>query len=137
MTSLLMVSCAEIRLLTYPADFTWIGQEHLKTAMHEMANSVSMINNTLAVDSDSEAQQEIILQELDAIENYATSLSGETEWTISDRSRMRSNHTLLTDNLERFIEIVSVAKIQAQATPANYYGVGKITGGCLACHNLK
>ena len=137
LTGLLLVSCAELRLLTYPVDFTWIGKEHLKTVMHEMANSVSKINSTLDNGISSTVQQDNIVDELDNLESLASSLSGETEWSISDRSHAKTNHTLLTDNLDRFIELVSIARLQAQATPANYYGVGKITGGCLSCHNLK
>lgn len=134
---LLVSACAELRILTYPVDFTWIGKEHLKTAMHGMANSVSNINSALTTDIEPDSQQDLILEELDNIDLYAQSLSGETEWSSSDRNRLKSNHPLLADNLDRFIEIVGKARLQAQSVPANYYGVGKITGGCSSCHRLR
>ena len=133
----MLYSCAEIRLLTYPADFTWIGKEHLKTTMHEMANSVSRINELLEQETSTPLQQSLIVDELKLIETYAISITGETQWSISDRDRPKSNHPQISDSLNQFIESVAIARWQAQATPPNYYGVGKITGGCSTCHRIR
>lgn len=133
----LLSSCAEIRLLTYPADFTWIGKEHLKTTMHEMGNSVSNINDLLEQDTNTSFQQSLIVDELDLIESYAISLTGETQWSISDQDKPKTNHPQINDSLDEFIESIEKARWQAQATPPNYYGVGRITGGCSTCHRIR
>lgn len=120
---LLLSSCAELRLLTYRADFTWIGKEHLKTTMHELGNSVGRINELLEEDASNTLQQSLIVEELDLIESYAISLSGESDWTISDQRPPKTNHMQLSDNIQQFIGSVEKARWQAQATPPNYYGV--------------
>ena len=137
MSALFLSSCAELRILTYPADFTWIGKESLKTSMHGMANSVSTINSLLKNDMESKQRQTLVVAELNLIEDYALYLSGETEWTISDRESPRSNHLLLSDNMDEFIEVVELARLQAQAEPPVYYGAGRITGGCSSCHRIR
>lgn len=102
-----------------------------------MANSVSELNALLESDLSAQIQQERIVQELDLIESYALSLSGESSWSITDSNELKSNHLLLSDNMEEFIGVVGKARLQAQAEPANYYGVGKITGSCSSCHRIR
>lgn len=133
----LMSSCAEIRLLTYPSDFTWIGKEHLKTAMHEMANSVSTVNNLLTERDNTDNKQEEIVLALDRIESYAITLAGSSTWSMSDNDKLKSNHLLLSENMDSFIELVGIARVQAKFTPPNYYGAGKVIGGCSGCHKIR
>lgn len=135
--TVLLSSCANIRVLTYPPDFTWIGKEQLKTSMHEMGNSVSRINALLEQDKTNSSVQLQIVEELDNLEAQATSLSKQTGWSITDLDRPASNHPLLDENLDEFIRLVDKARLQAQATPPSFYSVGKITGGCSSCHRIR
>lgn len=105
--------------------------------MHGMANSVSDLNTLLENDDDTESKQKLVLQALDNIDKYAQTLQGETTWSIAKQRNQKSNHTLLNNNMDEFINMVGKARLQAQADPANYYGAGKITGGCSSCHRIR
>jgi len=133
--TLLLTGCVEIRQFTYPSSFTWIGKEEIETSMRSMANSMSEINRLVSEEKKHGNNRGDILIELDNIEYVAASLSIRTP--VGDSNLPATNHLLIDENMDTFLENVLRARMQAESNPANYYAVGQLTGSCAGCHRLR
>ena len=135
----------QIRLLTYPSEFVWLDQEDVKGTMHVMANRMnnlhSMIeNNSSYTDEDQRNSNHLdILNELTMLEELAVSVSPQTNDDIlaDDQEISATNHLLLDENIDEFIGEVMKARMLAEDSPPNYFGVGKLIGNCNACHRQR
>lgn len=139
--TVLLAGCVKIRMLTYPSEFTYLDSDSVKGVMHEMAISLSRID-TLVRQSNDEPNpsryQSDILAELQNVEMQATSLSSSTSGTTPDgQARPTTNHLLIDEHIDDFIEQIMHARMLAEDTPPNYYGVGQLTGSCSACHRTR
>lgn len=139
--TLLLSGCARIRLLTYPAEFTWIGNAELTSTMQDMAISMGKLtelaneasNSNLA--SGSGQRQASVLGELDRLEQLAgTFLGSSSKSTTTDATLPATNHLLIDDHIEDFLADITRAKFLAEDNPPNYFAVGQLTGSCNGCH---
>lgn len=127
--------CVQIRQLTYPETFTWIGEEDISSSMQSMARSIARLDSLVLEEKQAGSNRELILGELENIEYTAAELSirtprDNTEFPVT-------NHLLIDEHMEDFLEDIVRAKIQLQASPSNYYSVGQLTGSCMGCHRLR
>lgn len=139
--TLLLSGCAKIQLLTYPSEFTYLDADTTKGVMHEMAISLSALDELVqqaARNSDSDRYQPLILAQLQNIEALATSVSSHaTGKTLEGDDRPVTNHLLIDEHIDDFIGQIMKAKLQTEAEPPNYYGAGQLTGSCNACHRMR
>lgn len=139
--SLLLVSCVKVRLLTYPSEFTYLESDSVKGIMHEMALSLSRIDQLVQQSSDKPdtlRYQPDILAELQTVETLASSLSSSTsDKTAEGDARPVTNHLLIDEHIDDFIAQIMHARLLAEDTPPNYYGAGQLTGSCNACHRIR
>lgn len=134
----LLSGCMHVRLLTYPSSFTWIGEEDVKSSMQAMALSMKKIDIMSRTTPLSISNQQAILNELTELEFQAAALSIQTPKPFEGNSTIpATNHLLIDEHMDEFLESVYRAKVQMQSNPANYYEVGKLAGSCLGCHRLR
>ena len=139
--TLLFSGCARIRLLTYPPEFTYLDSDTAKGVMHEMAISLSTLDQLVqqaTENSDKVRYRPLILSQLQNIETLATSVSSHsTGRTLEGDDRPKTNHLLIDEHIDDFIAQVMKARLQTEAEPPNYYGAGQLTGSCNACHRMR
>jgi len=123
-----ILSCSQIRKLTYPEDFTYLEKEQVKTLMKQMGDSVGRLGQLVANDAKSETKQQQVLTELSTIESITARLSGGHEQT---------NQIFIRDHIEQFISDVGTAKLYVKTTPPDYSKAKKITNSCQECHQLR
>lgn len=133
----LSAGCAQIRLVTYPASFTWLEGDDVRSSMHVMASSLGLINRLVESEDIPGDNREQILGELDTLEATAQSLSAGGPAPDDGASAHTTNHLLIDEHMDDFMESVLLAQIQAQADPPNYYRIGQLTGSCSACHRFR
>jgi hypothetical protein len=109
----LLQSCVQMRQLTYPETFTWIGADNVSNSMRSMAMSVAILDNLILEETQPGANREAILRELENIEYTASELSIRTP--AKDNELAATNHLLMDDHIEDFLEDVLRARIQVQA----------------------
>lgn len=133
--------CAQVRLLTYPAEFTYLDSDSVKGVMHEMAVSLGTLDNLVRQSTQSPEDRDnrpAILAQLQNIESMASSLSASTtDQGAEGQARPVTNHLLIDEHIDDFIGQIMRARLLAEAEPPNYYGVGQLTGNCNACHRLR
>ncbi len=139
--TLLLSGCAQIRLLTYPPEFTYLDSDTAKGVMHEMAINLSTLDELVqqaVSSSDSDRYQPLILAQLQNMESLATSVSSHTTGkTLEGDDRLVTNHLLIDEHIDDFMAQIMKAKLQTEAEPPNYYGAGQLTGSCNACHRMR
>lgn len=127
--SSLLTGCAEIRKLTYPANFTYIEKKDLDSSMHKMSVSLARLDTLVSAASPaSQESQKDIIQELNELKGIASAIRGKGEVT---------NHLVIDDHIEDFISDIVNAKLFAGDTPPNYYYAGKLAGSCIGCHQFR
>jgi len=137
LATLFIGGCVQLRLLTYPPTFTWIGKEDVQSTMHIMANSLHNLNVLVTNETVHGSNQAAIIDELSNIEYEAALLSVRTPRPEESEQLPATNHLLIDEHMEEFLERVYLAKVQAEASPPSYYGVGKLTGTCSGCHRYR
>jgi len=123
-----ILSCSQIRQLTYPEDFTYLEKEQVKTLMKQMGDSVGRLGQLVANDAKSETKQQQVLTELSTIESITARLSG---------GHAQTNQIFIRDHIEQFISDVGTAKLYVKTTPPDYSKAKKITNSCQECHQLR
>ncbi len=139
--ALLLSSCVNVSLLTYPPEFTWIDRDSVKSVMHNMAVDLGeverLISQSSAVQNDATIQSDVVAK-LQDIENLAQSLVAVTNTDTNDeRSVPATNHLLIDDHINEFMSQIMRARLMAESDPPNYYGAGQLVGNCNACHRLR
>jgi len=128
-TAGLLIGCAHIRKLTYPADFVYLEDKQVTGKMLLMSSYMRQIDEILLEDSTvSSAQQERIVNLLSSIDATVDSLGA---------GNVRTNHLLIDDHIDEFKTEVLVALRDARSDPPNYYALGRLSGGCVACHKYR
>ena len=97
-------------------------------------------NNSSYTDEDQRNSNHLdILNELTMLEELAVSVSPQTNDDIlaDDQEISATNHLLLDENIDEFIGEVMKARMLAEDSPPNYFGVGKLIGNCNACHRQR
>ena len=128
-TAGLLIGCAQIRKATYPDDFVYLEQKQVKSKMVLMSSYMRRIDEILAEDSTvSSAQQEQIIKILSSIDATVDSLGA---------GNIRTNHLLIDEHIDEFKTEVSIALRDARSDPPNYFALGRLSGGCVACHKYR
>ena len=138
---LLVAGCAAIRQVTYPADFIYLESSQVSGLMQSLAyslNELDEIANEAIPTSEKTNRILAILDKIDAdtaiLEPGQTTPIDSALPQTSDLAGLRTNHLLLDENIDEFRSEVDRAKAQVLSDPPNFYIVGKLTGGCNACH---
>lgn len=127
--ALSIISCAQIRELTYPEDFTYLEKKEVDSLMKRMGESIGKLDQLVAEAEPSDtSQQQKIITELDILEVYATRLSG---------GHTQTNQFVIGDHIEGFISDIGTAKMFARMSPPKYYKVDNVTNGCAGCHQFR
>jgi hypothetical protein len=122
--ALLAAGCGErglapVRALTYPPDFNYITRSELQGTMAEFARDVDALDALLSRDGGAGvADRAAIAGILEHMRGHARALDRGTD----------SNHPHLQPGAERF------ALDGIRRDPPDFSGVGRLTGGCTACH---
>jgi len=136
--ALTVSGCMQLRLLTYPPSFTWIEKGEVKSTMQSMGTNLKTLDMLVADEPELGSHQALIVELLSDIEYSAASLSAKVSANDPDSENLpATNHLLIDEHMDDFLELVYSAKTQAEATPPSYYGVGKLIGGCSGCHRFR
>ena len=128
-TAGLLTGCAQIRKATYPDDFVYLEQKQVTSKMVLMSSYMRKIDEILAQDSTvSSAQQEQLIKILSSIDETVDSLGA---------GNIRTNHLLIDEHIDDFKTEVSLALRGARSDPPNYFALGRLSGGCIACHKYR
>lgn len=128
-TAGLLIGCAHIRKVTYPDDFVYLEQKQVKNKMVLMSSYMRRIDEILAEDSTvSSAQQEQLIKILSSIDETVDSLGA---------GNVRTNHLLIDEHIDEFKSEVTAALRDARSDPPNYFALGRLSGGCVACHKYR
>ena len=128
-TAGLLIGCAQIRKVTYPDDFVYLEQKQVTGKMLLMSSYMRQIEEILLEDSTvSSAQQERIIKILSSIDATVDSLGA---------GNVRTNHLLIDEHIDEFKTEISVALRDARSDPPNYFALGRLSGGCIACHKYR
>ncbi|VAW57796.1 hypothetical protein MNBD_GAMMA07-1635 [hydrothermal vent metagenome] len=120
---------AVVRKVTYPPDFKYVTGQELRSHMDALAFQLQLLNKTLIENNNGQSkldQQQQVLGILREIELIGSSLQA---------GEAGSNHPFLQDYMKKFLSIVVQARRSASSNPPNYYFVGRVSGGCISCHN--
>lgn len=129
---LILTGCSHSALetvskVTYPPDFNYISKSKIQDTMHQFAWYSTLLDNSLrGVDTVTEEQRENAISILRKMEKLSLNLASQD---------LRSNHQVVTHNIDRFRHKIIDARIALQKTPPNYYLAGTVSGYCLSCHS--
>lgn len=134
--ALLMLSlsgCADVRRLTYPKHFTWLGKSEVNSVMHRFSDSLWRIDT--AAKRKSPGDREIINIELSKMIEEALSLMATRQNEGSES--IVTNHLLIDEHLDDFLVDLNQAKMLIENDANNTYAIGNLTGSCAACHQFR
>lgn len=125
----LLIGCAQIRKATYPPDFVYLEQNQIRSEMALLSLYMRQIDEILLDDSTvSSEQQEQIIKILSKVDSSVDSLGA---------GNIRTSHLVLDDHIDQFKSDVTVALRDARSDPPNYFALGRLSGGCVACHKHR
>lgn len=112
-----------------PPPFDYADGEQLRSAMHQLAFELQQLDMALLdayVDRPS-FQRQIVgsIQSIERIGGYIR----ETDLAV--------RHPFLQDDMDSFLSDVRRAKRDAERSVPRYYMAGRISGGCINCHNVN
>jgi len=128
-----LTGCAEIRTVTYPTHFTWLGKAEVKTVMAHFSDSVARIDR--AAERQNPVDKALIIKELDKMIDVAESLMADRQ--IENNDALLTNHLLIDEHIDDFLGDLTEAKWQLENTLDGYYLVGNLTGNCTGCHQYR
>jgi len=123
-----IISCAQIRQLTYPEEFTYLEKAQVKMLMQQMGQSVGRLGSLVANKAASETRQQQVLAELSELESITARLSGGYD---------QSNQMFIRDHIEQFITDVGTAKLFVKSDPPDYSKAEIISNSCQECHQWR
>lgn len=129
MIGLLLASCSAVRKVTYPPDFVYIEQSEIKNAMSRLSVDVWRINDIL------DSSETVLPHERERIISILGDIEGVTRKLGS--GTVQTNHPFIDANIDSFRRDVELALKEAKGEPPDYYGAGRLSGRCLACHRLR
>ena len=103
-TALLLSGCAQIRLMTYPPEFTYLDTASVKSTMHEIARSVTQLDELARKSEQSQMPahyQDKILSRLQNLESLAVAISPGS--TAVETGGLATNHLLIDEHIDDFI----------------------------------
>ena len=129
LAGILLAGCAEIRKVTYPADFVYLDRKQVRSQMALMSLYMRAIDEILAdsltVNSEQQGQIIKLLNKIEA----TTDLLG--------AGSVSTSHLLIDEHIDEFRADVRVALRDASSDPPSYYALGRLAGSCTACHQYR
>ncbi len=112
-----------------PPPFDYIDGEELRSGMHELAFQLQQLDMTLMTAYiDQPSFQRDIVDKIRNIERIGGHIA---ETGLSVR------HPFLLDDMDRFLDDVRRARMDAERSVPRYYMAGRISGGCVTCHRAN
>jgi len=112
------------------------------SSLAENLNKIEQLleNETAPYESDLLRNQ--IRIHLEEIEKAGTALQAQRSDRVSANSNSETlhystNHLVIDDNLDAFLNTIAIAKLQLDATRPSYYQIGRLAGNCNACHQRR
>ena len=130
-TLVMVLSCVAVDTQREPVapDFNYITDEQLESAMWQLAAGVTDIQAILSAESLVTRDQQIeVLAILDQMRAAVSEL---------DPDAASPNHPQIAHNLDRFREMLTIARDSAAMESPRYFLVGNLSGTCLACHSRE
>lgn len=138
LSTLVLVGCssnfaASVRKVTYPPDFKYTEKVELRSDMHRLAYQMSLLDRALITvdaqtESENEIQREKVLAALKDMGRIASSLKA------GDGG---ANHPFSDDYMQKLANIIDKARVAASFEEPRYYYAGKVSGGCVNCHQVN
>lgn len=132
-STLYLSACAEIRTLTYPENFTWIGKSEVSSVMNRFSNSLFQID--IAATRKQPGDVDIVITELSKMIDEASSLMSARQ--ANGNNAIVTNHLLIDEHLDDFLNDLNRAKLLIEEDSSNLYVTGNLTGSCTACHQYQ
>ena len=119
----------EFPAVANPPPFDYIDGEELRSGMHELAFQLQQLDMTLMTAYiDQPSFQRDIVDKIRNIERIGGHIA-ETDLSV--------RHPFLLDDMDRFLEDVRRARMDAERSVPRYYMAGRISGGCVTCHRAN
>lgn len=121
--------CADVRKLTYPKGFVYLDNAEIESRMRGMGESIERLEKLIVSSAgNAKTERDSVLGELKTLEAIARSMEAGDQGT---------NHPVIDDHINRFIDDIEQAKLFATESPPSYYYAGKLTGSCTSCHSFR
>ena len=112
-----------------PPPFDHIDGEELRSGMHQLAFELQRLDSSLATEN-----TEGLISQQDVVDNIRNIERVAENLRFGDLS---SKHPFLVDGMDRFLSDVNRALADASRNSPRYYMAGRISGGCINCHNTS
>jgi len=120
--------CAQIRKVTYPADYVYLDQKQLRSKMALLSLYLRQLDEVMLDNSIvSGDQQQRILDLLNKVNDLTAELGG----------GVTTNHLVIDEHIDQFKVDVNSAIRDARADPPNYFALGRLSGSCAGCHQYR
>lgn len=121
--------CAQVRKVTYPADFVYLDESLVQTAMLRMSLAIRGIDQIVSREKTlSPVDRQRIREHLTSIDEITESLGA---------GDMVTNHLLIDEHIDEFKREVRQAIRNANATPPDFYDASRLSGNCVGCHRYR
>ena len=116
-----------MRVTTFPPDLSYLPPEQVRTAMWVLAAELQYLEERLNLPaaSDQRFRKSEVLKSLGRMRVAADAL---------DKPGRTSQHSILNENLERFVHRIERAERAVDRDPPNYFPASTIAGSCYLCH---
>lgn len=125
LVTFVITGCAELRKVTYPADFKYLERSDVRSTMAEFGRRIWEMDGILADSTRALTERERVLEILDELESYAQSINPGGRPT---------NHLVIDSHIQQFIDSVKSARAAVDSNPPSFYRAGQLSGSCMACH---
>lgn len=126
--AVLAAGCADIRKVTYPAEFKYIEQSEVRSTMSELGKRIWEMDEILSDPEKAVAQRSRVIDLLAEMQSFADTL---------DPHGKPTNHLLIDQHMPNFIESVELARLAVEMDPPSFYRAGQVSGNCMSCHKHR
>lgn len=104
------------------------GASRQRSPMAELGYQLALLELELIEDEYNATEQQEVVSILEEMELIAGSFQAE---------QAGESHLFLQENMTAFIDRLTQARIAAAGSPPRYYPAGKVSGGCVNCHEVS
>ena len=125
----MMLGCAQVRKVTYPADFVYLDHNLVQTSMLRISLAMRVVDETLMQGEPlSDTDQLRIRQALSTISQVSDRLATGNQVT---------NHLVIDEHIDDFQREVRNAIRSASSTPPDFYAASRLSANCVGCHRYR